>query len=70
MKRYDPSGDGSGITVAIHDALTGDKLGSVVSAVGGGYSFTWYDDTREVYAEAWVSDSYRGRSSNYLPVAV
>lgn len=49
VSRY--TGDGSGITVRVHDAETHELLGTATTSVGGAYSATIYDDTRQVYPE-------------------
>lgn len=62
------TGDGSGITVEIFRALSDEKVGEVVTAVGGGYSFTWYDNTEHLYAVARQDATHVGRSENALAV--
>lgn len=62
----DYTGDGSGITVGIWSKSLGVKLGSVVTAVGGGYTFTWYDDTADdLFAEAQQDATHVGRSIDF-----
>ena len=58
------TGDGSGITVTLHRTDTGEKLGSATTSAGGSYSFTWYDDTIEVFAAAAQDDNHTGRSKD------
>lgn len=56
------TGDGSGISVEVDADASGEKLGSVVTAVGGGYSFTWYDDVTSLFAHARQDATHLGRS--------
>jgi hypothetical protein len=56
------TGDGSGITVTLYRADTGEKLATTTTAVGGGYSFTWYDNTIQVFTEARQDGTHVGRS--------
>lgn len=60
------SGDGSGIEVSIFRSDTDERVGKVTTTTGGAYSFTWYDDTVELYAMARQDDTKVGRSSNEL----
>lgn len=58
------TGDGSGITVTIHRADTGEKVGSTTTTSGGAFTFTWYDDTIEMFAAAAQDDAHVGRSKD------
>lgn len=58
------SGDGSGIPVEAHRTDTDEKVGSAVTAAGGGYTIPWYDDTIPVYAHAIQSATRAGRSAD------
>lgn len=58
------SGDGSGITVDIFRSDTDELVGSVVSTLGGSYSFTWYDNVIALYAVARQDSTHVGRSDN------
>lgn len=60
------TGDGSGIPVDIFRADTDEKVGSVTSAVGGSYTFTWYDNAVNLYAVARQTDQLVGRSSDQV----
>ncbi|MGV0984981.1 MAG: hypothetical protein ACOYB2_10530 [Limnohabitans sp.] len=64
----DYDGDGSGISCYLHRANTspdhGEVLSKVLTAAGGGYSFTWYDDVESVYVDAYQNGSHLGRSAN------
>ena len=62
------SGDGSGVTVVLHDATTGDKLTSTTTAIGGTYSLTWYDNTRNVFTQARQDATKLGRSDDGVAV--
>jgi hypothetical protein len=58
------TGDGSGITVNIHDASTHEWLYTATTAAGGTYSTTAFDDTRDVYGEARQDSTHMGRTDN------
>lgn len=58
------TGDGSGITVTLHRTDTGEKLGSATTSAGGDFTFTWYDNTIEVFAAAAQDDNHTGRSKD------
>jgi hypothetical protein len=60
------AGDGSGIPVNIYRADTNERIRTVTSVAGGGFSFTWYDDVVELYAEARENASKVGRSDDTL----
>ena len=54
--------DGGTINLSLHNAETNDVL-ALTSRVGdGAYSFTWYDDTENVYVSAFEDNSHLGRS--------
>jgi hypothetical protein len=59
------AGDGSGIVVTIHHADTGEAFCQATSAVGGGYTFTAYDDTTQFYAVAQEDGTHVGRSADF-----
>lgn len=62
----DYSGAGSGIAVNIWSKALGEKIASVTTSSGGGYSFTWYDDTTsDLYAEAQQDGTHVGRSADF-----
>ena len=58
------TGDGSGLTVDIHDAVTHERVLTTETAEGGVYSVNWVDDARELYAHCRQSDTLCGRSTN------
>lgn len=63
------TGDGSGITVDLHDALTDEKEATTTTSTGGTYSIKTYDNTREKYVEVYQTSSAKpGRSPNSFPV--
>lgn len=61
---YDYSGDGSGITITLHNATTGVKLDSTTTSAGGTFTMTWYDDVTSLFTQARQSSSLLGRSDN------
>jgi hypothetical protein len=58
------TGDGSGITIDIFRASDEQRVGSVTTSAGGGYSLTWFDDTASVYAVARQDSTHVGRSDD------
>lgn len=46
------SGDGSGITVTVHTAATGQQLASLVTATGGTFSLPWKEGKVALFARA------------------
>jgi len=56
------SGDGSGIEIAVLDAITHTLLVTTTTTSGGAWSTTVYDNSRQVYATG-----LRGRSAAGLP---
>jgi hypothetical protein len=56
------TGDGSGITVSLHNASTGELLKTTTTASGGGFSFSWYDNVTQLYVEAQQDSTHMGRS--------
>lgn len=56
--------DGSGITVDIFRVDTLERILSVTTAAGGGYTATWFDNVGQVYAVARQSTGRQGRSDN------
>lgn len=61
---YGYSGDGSGITVSLHRADTGELLATATTSAGGGYTITWYEDVISKFTQARQSSSLLGRSDN------
>ena len=60
------TGDGSGITVAMHDAETGKVLKYTTSSLGGAYTMSWYDRSKPLYVEAIQDSTHAGRSANAI----
>lgn len=59
------SGSNSGtVNLGLHDATTGELLLTTSRSGDGSYSFTWYDDTADVYVAAYEDDTHVGRSAN------
>lgn len=63
------TGDGSGITVQLFDAVTHELLDSTTSAVGGTFSMTWYDNSVAVYCRAYQSTTKKGISVEQIASA-
>ncbi|WP_437310027.1 hypothetical protein [Sorangium sp. So ce388] len=64
---YDSGGNGSGITVNVRRADTGDLLYQAATSSGGGYSITAYSNTLALFAEARQDATHVGRSNNFTP---
>lgn len=58
------TGDGSGITVRFWRLTSGylEYLGSATTSTGGTFTFTWYEDMNDVFAEARQDSTHTGRS--------
>ena len=57
------SGDGSGITVRFQRTDTNEKILELTTAVGGGFSGLWYDNTIELQATAYQDATHKGVSA-------
>jgi hypothetical protein len=56
---------GNTVNIALHRALTGEKVLETSRVGNGSYSFDWYDNTEPLYVEAYEEDTINsGRSSN------
>lgn len=58
------TGDGSGLTVDIHRASTGELVKSVTTTTGGSFTTTWGDDVDTLYVEVYQDATHVGRSAN------
>ena len=56
--------DGGTVTISLHRESTGEKLLETSRTGNGSYSFTWYDDTENVFTEAYESATKLGRSDS------
>ena len=54
---------GGTVDLALHNS-EGQKVQTTSRSGNGAYSFTWYDDTANVFVEAYESSSKLGRSDN------
>jgi hypothetical protein len=63
LSDFASEGDGSGAVIKVHRADNDELLYQTTSAVGGGYSFTFYSDTLELYAQT----EYGTKSGRTLP---
>lgn len=61
------AGDGSGITVDIWNVTRDAWVASAISAVGGGYTATVYDNVDTYMAECREDSTHVGRSNNLTP---
>jgi hypothetical protein len=60
MSNY--SSTGSGIRVNAHLDSTGEKMTTALSTTGGVFTMVWYDDTADMYVEAYEDSTHKGRS--------
>lgn len=60
----DVSGSNGGtVELGLHRADTGELVLETSRSGDGAYSFTWYDDTEDVYVVAYEDDTHLGRSA-------
>jgi hypothetical protein len=63
------TGDGSAIKVDAHRVDTGEKINTVNTSVGGGYTMKWYDSAAtSVFVHAQQDTTHLGRGANGTPV--
>lgn len=53
---------GGTVTLNLHRATSGEKVLTTSRVGNGSYSFTWYDDTENVYVDAYEASGYTDRS--------
>jgi len=56
--------DGAGLTVGVHRSDTGELVGTATTTAGGAYTFTWYDNVIDMYAEIREDATHMGRSDD------
>ncbi|XXX79196.1 hypothetical protein WMF30_10520 [Sorangium sp. So ce134] len=66
LSDFASEGDGSGAVIKVHRADNDELLYQTASAVGGGYSFTFYSDTLELYAQTEYGTK-SGRTPPFTP---
>lgn len=54
--------NGGTVTLNLHRSDSGEKVLTTSRVGNGAYSFTWFDDTEEVYVDAYEADGYTDRS--------
>ena len=59
---------GGTVTISLHRASNGEKILETSRVGDGAYSLTWYDNTENVYTEAYESSTKIGRSDNGVAV--
>lgn len=59
---------GGTVTLNLHRAGTGEKVLSTTRSGNGSYSFTWYDNTEDLFVEARESGTLLGRSDTGVAV--
>lgn len=57
-------GSGTGLPIKIYRSDTNVLIGSVSTTSGGAYTFTWYDNTIDLYAECIEDSTHVGRSND------
>ena len=55
---------GGTVNINVHRASDGEKLGSTSRSGNGSYSFTWFDDTENLFSEAREDSTHIGRSDS------
>lgn len=58
--------DGGTVNIDLHRVNSGEKVLSTSRSGNGVYSFTWYDNTEEVFCVARENNDFIGRSANGL----
>jgi hypothetical protein len=58
--------NGGTVDLFLHRANTHELIGETSRTGNGSYSFTWYDNTEEVYVTAYEDDNYKDRSGSGL----
>lgn len=58
--------NGGTVTLTLHRAATGEKVASTTRSGNGAFSFTWYDNTENVFVEATEDSTHLGRSVDGL----
>lgn len=56
--------NGGTVNIALYREDTGERMLETSRTGNGSYSFTWYDNTENVFVEAYEDDDYKGRSAN------
>lgn len=60
------AGSGSGLTVKVYDATTGEYQGSVTTTSGGAWTFTGHDSTRSKVAVCLEDATHTGATTTFL----
>lgn len=55
--------DGTTVTIGLHREATGEKVLETTRSGNGAFSFTWYDNTEDVYVDAYEKATHKGRSA-------
>jgi hypothetical protein len=55
--------DGAGLSVYLVRDDTGERVDTATTTAGGNFSFTWYDNTIDVYSDCWEDATHVGRSN-------
>lgn len=54
--------DGAGLTVELHRASDGELLKTTTTTAGGAYTFSWYDNTENVFTACFEDSTHVGTS--------
>jgi hypothetical protein len=54
--------NGGTVTISLHRADSGEKVLETSRAGNGAYSFTWYDNTENIFVQAYEDDGFKQRS--------
>lgn len=55
---------GGTVTITLHRAATGEVVASTTRTGDGSFSFTWYDNTENMFVEATENGTHLGRSAD------
>lgn len=56
--------NGGTVNIYLRRASSGELLKATSRVGNGAYSFIWYDNTEDLYVDAYESTTYKGRSAN------
>jgi hypothetical protein len=60
--------NGTSVQLTLHRANTDEIVKSSSRIGNGSYSFSWYDNTEDVYVNAYENNTHKGRSANGLAI--
>lgn len=60
--------NGGTVNIYLRRTSSGEELKATSRVGNGAYSFIWYDNTEDLYVDAYESTAYKGRSSNGIAI--